>query len=697
MPNAAENMDFMEAGDDQLGKLQAQETDTATVIQINELRQDIVSQLSRAEEEGVISRRDVKKWSNILKEKGGSKREVADIQHQVSAVIEESKRLIAELPGGDKEVDIFKQMSLREKKEYIGNLRKAANDLNGRADKLGELFPDAAEKLKTMRGPERAKYIEELNIRRANVIQYGAFLEKYSRHFSKKSQKEFMDMFKELSISKQSDWLSQFVETQAGPRIKLSERFLKLPLKYKERMREQYGEFSEMSRHDKENVVKKGEEEKAFADKLYGNPDYKYMASKSRKFMKKTFIGADANLRKAMMEMLDKTIKDEAELGKKFEALTPKARNRCTDFMEKDFEEKTKVLDELMVKDYEDRLTPWLKKKVIGESTVSSFMAWFKELDVKGKMAEGPDEKIEGQMVDRIALKARFEDKKEMPEDVQKANAHFYNLGQHERMDLFEKLKRAQAEKKNGAEVSNEDAVTAAVAEKKKAADRKPVGGTVEGVVVGEKGAANEIGAELNEAKVMEEVKKVKEGSGLMKKRIRDKNIGEGLADLAASSDRANQDVYDSARKDKHLSDSKERDLNDQLVKFTGGKMVAGSGHEKARKVKEIDADKLAEGVVREEEIFDWKKDIVNNQGEKARDVFNVQFVDKKSGQKLSGVMGKQKVKEQQKGIQEDITDEVLQRLGMDVANDNAAKKEKVRSIVRKDKLKVDLKEASGF
>jgi hypothetical protein len=680
-------MDFMEAGDDQLKKLQSGETDTATVIEINELRGDIGRQLARAEEEGVISRQDFREWNERLKNSGNSKQEVSGIGHEVSSVIEESKRLIAELPAGDKEVDIFKQMSLKEKKEYLVNLRKAADDLNKRADKLGDLFPDAQEKLKTLEGTERAKYLEELNIRRTNVLKYGSMMEEHAKHFSKKSQGEYMAMFRELSISKQTEWLNAFVETQAKPRIRLSGRYEALPSKIKERIED----FYEMSRHDKERAVTKGEEEKSFADKLYGNPDHKYMASKSRKFMKATFIGADSNLRKAMMGMLEKTIKDEAELGRKFEGLPANVRNGCADFMEKDFEEKTKVLDELLVKDYEDRLNPWLEKKVIGEGTVGSFMGWFKELDVKGKMEEGTDQKLKNQMADRIALMGRFE--KELPDDVRKANAHFYALGHHERMDLFERLKKAQEANKRATEGGNAETKeqSATVAQKKKpeteeSGDGKEI-----------KAEAKESESQLDEAKVLDEAKKVKEQSSLMKKRIRDKNVAEGIAELVVNSDLANQGIYDSARKDKHLQSQKERDLNSKLMEFSGGKAVAESGRKKAKAVREIDLDKIADGVATEDELLKLKNEVINNQGEKARNVFHLQFADRKSGQKLSGAMGRHKVAEQQQDLQDDIADKVAAKMGLDAANDNASGKEKVRSILRKDKLKIDLKEASGF
>jgi hypothetical protein len=686
MDNTAENMDFIEAEDNQLSKLQSGETDTETVIGINELRDDIGRQLAHAEEEGVISKRDVKKWSNILKESGNSKQEVANIQHQVLAVIEESKRLIAELPAGDKEVAIFRHMSIREKREYLTNLRKAADDLNGRADNLGELFPDAVEKLQTLRGVERARYIEELNIRRVNVAKYGTLMEKHAKHFSKKSQKEFMDMFKELSIAKQTDWLSQFEETQAKPRAKLSSRYESLPPKIRERIED----FFEMARHDKEKVVTKAEEENAFADRMYGNPDHKYMSSESRKFMKKTFIGADTNLRKAMMEMLDKTIKDESSIGKKFEKLPPEARNKCSDFNEKSFEDKEKTLDALMVDDYERRLKPWVEKKIIGESTQITFMDWFRELDYNGKMAEGSDAKIKGQMVERIVLKDRFE--KELPADVQKANAHFYSMGQHARMDLFEKLKRAAEPKASAAETgTGEEAAPANdnVVEKRKSPVEKQ-----EGQKAVNDNAVEQT-REVDEATVLEEVKKAKQESSLIKKRVRDENIAEELVDLTTKSDLANQGVYDSTRKDNHLLSQKERDLNEQLVKFSGGKVVAESGHGKAKKVKEVDLNKLEEGVITEDEMLDLKKEAVNNQGEKRRDVFHLQFADRKSGQKLSGAMGRQKVAEQKKGLQNDIADRVAQRMGLKEENADKNKREKVRSIVRKDRLKVDLREAA--
>lgn len=180
-----------------------------------------------------------------------------------------------------------------------------------------------------------------------------------------------------------------------------------------------------------------------------------------------------------------------------------------------------------------------------------------------------------------------------------------------------------------------------------------------------------------------------------MKKKIRDKNIAEGLSDLVVTSDLANQNVFDSSKKDTHLQNENERRLNEKFVSFTGGKMVAESGHGKAKNVKEVDLDKIDEGVVTEDVMLDLKKEIVNNQGEKARNVFHVQFADRKSGQKLSGAVGRQKVMEQQRGLHDEIAEDVQARMVASGEKMDKAKAEKLRRVVEKDKLKVDLKEAA--
>ena len=681
MSYPSENSDFQNPSAEQISQLQNKDTDTASVVEINDMRDKIGDKIARAEAEGVINRTDAQKKRLELDKTVKSKSEVSRLDGEVTRLIDESKQLIGSISGKD-EKELFKLMSIDEKREYVGNLRKQAKDLNSRADDLARFLPGAKEKLATLEGTERARFIEDLNVRRANIAEYAGKLKEYESHFSKETHKEFMNAFAESPVERQKEWLSMFEEKEGKPRRALTIRYEALPSKYRDRIKD----FRQMRRHDKDSQVNKVEEEYQFDRMIDDSGDARYMSVESRDFAKKSFMEAPKQLRAEMKGMLEKHLKKEAELGKRFENLPQKNRARHPNFIELDFEKKEQVLEaEEENGKYEAKLEKEFADGTINKENFNDYMKWFEQQDLPTKKDAGSNEKF---MVKEMGWRRKCRDDfRKLPPEVQKANESFYGKKGHDRLDMLEKLLAAEEAKKSG----NKAAETAGeglkeTAGEKDMPDSKDVKSGAEGSVQNGNNAPDE-------AQIRAEIRNAKESGSLIKKRIRDKNIGEGLANLASSSDLINQGIHVSGRKDKHLKNEKERRINQKLVEHTGGKMVADAGHKKARDVHEVDLNKMADGSMTEDELLKLKRDIVDNQGEKAQNVFNIQLSDRQSGQKLTGAMGKEQVRKQEKALHEDIAKRVAANLESRRGIGKEGMK-KVQAEVEKDDLKVDLKAA---
>jgi len=422
------------------------------------------------------------------------------------------------------------------------------------------------------------------------------------------------------------------------------------------------------------------------------------MSDSDRKSAKEAFRIAPASMRKEMKTKIKDFIGAEAKLGTRYEKLDAQARTDIQsghgDFKNLSFDKKEKALEEVegeggrLNREYKEKLLKEKENKVISEGTFKEYMDWFKNPDrdlaekrlaIKGEVFNWQE------MAPRRQLKQRFET--ELPSEVQAANKHFYDLPGHERRDLFEKLRSEQEQKRLAEKGGKADA-----------AETKPPVKEGIGVVTGDekiiKGADAENDNALDEAEIRDEIKRVKEGSPTLKDKIRNKNIGEGLVDLAVKSDLFNQGVHVSERKDKHLQNEKERRINKKFVLHTGGKMVADTGHNKARKVKEVDLRKMDGGVMTEDQILKFKNVVTDHRGEKAQNVFDTQIVDQASGQKLSGVMGKEQVKKQEKDLKKDMEERVVVSLDEHRRGISKKNREKVQAEIEKDKLKVELKAA---
>ncbi len=728
MPARQKNLEFEDADQEQLDRLESGETNAAEVLNVNNLRRSILGKIRGAAEEGVISRTDAEKLTANLRDTHKSEADVWRVGSEVSQVISESKQLIDRFTGDEpdpKELDMFRDMSLMEKREYVGALIKKADSLTRRAERLEDLLPEEERRLSSLKGVERAKFVEELTERRANVAQYGGMLKGCERHFSPASAERYKAEFRELSVGEQKSWIKLFGETQVKPREILSARFDALPVEYQARA----GKFFDLSRHEKEALVQKLEEERAFDKKVDDSSESRYVSKEARDYAKDSFRAAPAPLRREMTAMLEKHMKAEAELGMRFEKLSSEVQARYPGFVDMAFERKQRILKsldkhEVLRSQYDEILSGALSEKIISMSTYKNRLKWFerKSLDEKRDIVSASDD----DMKSRRKLKERFE--KELPKDIRDLNAHFYELAGHERMELFERLK-AESEKKIGVKaevkesgvVLSRDQLNQMAAKARELAGQKkmelatsmyqtilvydPLNAEAMGFLIamakkkeadvvtpGEsKVAQNDDG--IGDDRIRSSLNEVKRESGVRKltKLI---NVAEGVADLANASDLNNRGEIRSDKKDGHLDGAEARGLNRQLLEHSGGKVKLGRRMEdKARKIQRVDItrlDKMEEG-----DVFSLKSTVVEHSGDSRMKADHIQLVRQDSGQELAGKSGLHAAERMKSNLRRRIATEAEARLrasGQVLSeNDRAKMKEQLDA----DDMKVNLREAA--
>jgi hypothetical protein len=747
MGNAAEQSDdsFESGSEGQIGRLEGEETTEAEVLNVNRLRKTILTKISGAAEEGVISRTDVERLTANLRSTDKSEADVWRVENEVSQVISESKQLIEQFTGdeqGLRELAVFKELSLVEKRDYIGTLRKKAEGLMKRADKLTDLLPEEERRLATLHGAERAQYVEELTDRRANIAEYGWLLERSKRHFSADSMDAFLSQFKDLPVGKQAEWIKLFGETQVKPREKLLARYDALPSDYQKRA----GKFFELSRHEKETAVQRLEEELKFDDAVDKSPQSKYLARAGREYAKESFRMAPASLRRDMTAMLEKHMKAEAELGEKFEKLPAEVQARYPGFIEMDFEKKDGILKNLDKHDglrgeYESMIDRAVGEKLMNQRTRQNYLDWFTRSSLDDK--KNAIALFAQEMLPRKNLKGRFES--ELPKDVQQSNAHFYALGGHERMELFERLK-GEAEKKalaakpeNGESAkeagvfskeqlnqmamkarelagngkrelaaamyqtiliydsANKDALAFLNVSVKQRTVSGGVDGSGGGVDVAAAGVSSGERSDRNggpdDAKIRDSVRAVKQEGGV-KRMLRLVNVAAGVAELAHASDLNSKGEFHSEQKDTHLESEEARALNKQLLEHSGGKMKLGRRSEdKARKIQRIDItrlDKLEDG-----DVTTLKNTVVGHEGDSRNRADHIQLVRQDSGQELAGKSGVHAAEKMTGNLRRKIVakaEEGLRASGQELTEEARAR---IRRQVEEDDLRINLREAA--
>jgi hypothetical protein len=700
MGNTAEDLDFLDPTEAQLEQLEAGSGNTASVIKINDLRAAIGGKIKFAKDEGSISEKDAEQLQQDLERTDTDIQAVYKVGNTVENVIGESKKLLLEFANNEEvdeeELGVFKELTLSEKRAHVEMLQKKLGSLQRRVSKFSEFLPEEQARIKMLKGNERAKYVEELNERRENVAGYAAILEKYRDYFSAQSAEEYMRDFKELALPKQVEWVKVFEATQAKPRMELANRFGALPAKYRESAEGAGGikNFNELSRHDKEALVLKLEEQRDFDADVDFSADSRHMSSKSREFAKEIFGNAGSTLRKDMKVMLKKHMKAEADLSRKFELLPAGVRAAHPDFFELDFEKKEQVLKTLdkegvQLKDkYGQLLRGDLSRRNIGHGTHESFMRWFEERDLMGKKLAVNQEVYESEMLPRRAMRARFE--KEIPQEMRAANTHFYELSRHDRMELFERLKRqVNGDKPAAAAGANGRAIDAGAPATRAAAKEGGGAEHLQQMLF----QALEDGIDIDDAAIKKALKHAKENFS-MKKKVKHLNIAEGLSDLAKKSDLYNRGVTNSQRKDQHLKGEREKQIAEKLVKHSDGSVVAASGNEKSKDLKKVDVTTFGE--MNEEQLLDLKHEVVANEGENGNNVYHLQMIDKKEGRNITGAAGKQRTADMRKGVEIEAAKNAaaaLEQSGGKVLS--RAAKEKLQQAAQKEDFKVNLREAA--
>lgn len=677
----------------------AKKLNAQNVIDINNLRNLIGSQIIKARIDDSISEKDASCLQQELDATQVDKQELWSIGSKVKKLIGESKGLIADFMEevlGAKGLDIdyelkkFKALSLEEKRLYKQSLRMRIEKYRTLYNEILKVTPDQLYRLEKLHGNERERFIRELEQRRASLEVYAGFLRDGKEHFSKESREEFMHDFENLSLPEQQRWINNFNRDFLKPRQALTERYRSLPFAYQKRI----ADFFELSRHEKAAKLDKTESELSFDEIVDNSEESAYVANDAKVFAKEMFRRAEGALGKEMLAMVKKHLKAEADLYRKFVRLPEEVRAQYPDFIQKRFELKQVILDGVakegkeaaaLVKNYSHKLTSQLQQGNIGLQTLMDFERWFGRQKLQAKQHALQDHVFAEQMHERIRLRQAFE---KFSLEAQQENQHFYDLSHHARLELYERLSRTQPI------AAQDEHQTAQLKFFDDGKDDKPVGVT-SAVTPARLTMRPKQHDELQQHALDKAVNEVKSGDSTVRRKIVDLNIATGIADLVRKSDRYNQGVFNSRAKQYHLESRQERELNRELLLFSGGKSVIRQVDGKAERIKNVDLELLGN---KAEERTELREVVLSHPDEKSQqNVHNLQLVTA-AGQQISGDIGKQKVEGKRVEVIDLVAASAVKRLEARTGKSLDEKsRRKIRANLREEDLKVDLKQAAGF
>jgi hypothetical protein len=724
MARSSEQPDKNEFSEAQIRDYADGKSDTASVTQVNDLRDEILKKIAGAENDGIISRTDAVGLRNRLNETKRETSAVSKIDSEVSRVIEDSKSMIREFTGdktGQKEVMFFKELSVEEKRTYLSRLKEEAEGLQKRFEGLKKYMPEADGGFSYKTGIERAKCLEELNCRRDNTYRYADLLDKNRICFSATEVDEQLGGFKDLSVNQQGNWLKDFEDKQLRPREKLVQRYDSLPQDY----REQLVNFSGLNMQEKEAAVEKTEQEIKFNGMVDSSPQSVNISRNSKKYAKEGYRKAPPSLRKEMMDMLFTHFAAEQALFTEFDKQPEEAKRRYPDFVELSFEKKQYIVKSLEKHDdnlrtYDLMLEKAVKDKVMSEATRDKYVSWFKERSLKDK--ETAINGFENEIKPRKELLERFE--KELPDAVKRDNKRFYDLGHQDRMEMLEKLltenakketkeeanePEAKEKKKAGAELSAEQlkAMAARAVNLHQNGKVEQASAMYQTILIYDQDneeaklylsclenkspKKDEKAEDLDDNAVADGIRNAKnEGSMLKKRKLL--SVAGGIAGLVRNSDLSNQGRIHSSDKDTHLDD-KERRLNHKVLEFTGGRVMAGHKHEKAQKIRRVDFNKLQS--MEEGDVGALKDEVLSHQGDKANTAHHIQLEDKKTSREIAGASGVSWSGKAEKALRAEMLSDAQQRLERDSRKLSEIEKARLKAQIEKEDISVDLREAA--
>jgi hypothetical protein len=158
----------------------------------------------------------------------------------------------------------------------------------------------------------------------------------------------------------------------------------------------------------------------------------------------------------------------------------------------------------------------------------------------------------------------------------------------------------------------------------------------------------------LDESAINQALDKAVSGE-LMKNRRKRFTIAGELAERETVSEQKNANTFKATEKKGRLKSEFEKTLNEKLARHTGGeKIIDREGN--AQQVQKVDVRRMNK--VETGEIFTLQRQVTRTRGEKAKNVDNIQFVNKETGQFQNAGNANQQVDD----LKEDLQDEAVAR-----------------------------------
>lgn len=660
---AARNIDNKDIDEGLVEGLAEGQLNSKEVEEMTKIMGGVKDKIQDAELKGILDSRKANELRTRLERNAANKGSVEKIDGEVDVIIGFIRKLkshkdIDEETNVQNEIEEFMAKSPAEQRKYEQGLDKFLPVLDDLYGKIKKLAPERVQEFRNLT-KGKIEFVQNiLKGREANKKAYQDLIDANSDLFSEESKKEWLKEFEDLSSdAEQKRYIAEFQK-----QVEAKKGVMKVFKTFPESLRKKFeARFSKARRAERTVILQEMEralDEEAL-DILNKDPNAKHFSEKERASAMQTFKSLPVEKRTEMFGMLKGMLKYNAEMSKRYEGLDAKTKLEVQEKMgfnnyyELSFEDKTKAvktgeeLGELNAKltiAYTGKLQKAVQQKFMAQATADKFMEEFEDRNSTGKM-EWLALFETSELAPRMQVTQDYEHavREKFPDSPGKQAqllTEFYELGMTGR---YQKLEAILGENLSASlKTKGRHAVSAA--SRQAEISGGPEAATAE--------SSSEEGVE--EALLDQVLEKAVSGE-TMKDRRKRFTIAEELAKRETVSEQKNSNTFKATEKKGRLKTGFEVTLNEKLAKHTeGGMIIDREGN--AQEVQKVDVKRMNKAEMGE--VFNLQRQVTRTRGEKAKNVDNIQFVNRETGQLQNAGNANQQVD----GLKEDLRDEAVSR-----------------------------------
>lgn len=639
------------------------------VEEMTKIMGGVKDKIQDAELKGILDSRRAGELRTRLERNAADKGSVEKIDGEVDVIISFVRKLkghkeIDRETNVQNEIEEFLSKSPSEQRRYEQGLDKYLPVLDDLYGKIKKLAPERVQEFRDLT-KGKIEFVQKiLKDREANKKTYQDLIDANPDLFSEESKKEWMKEFEDLSSdAEQKRYIAEF-QKQVDAKKSVVNTFKAFPEPVRKRFEAGFAKARRAERIVILQDMERALDEEAL-DILNKDPDAKHFSENERASAMKTFRSQKIEDRTKMFGLLRGMLKYNAGMSKKYEGLDAKTKLEIqekmgfSNYYELSFDDKTKAitkgaeLTELNAKlkiAYAGKLQKAVDQKYMAQPTADKFMEEFEERDSSGRMewlALFETAELAPRMqVTRDYHHAVQEKYGDNPAKQTQLLTEFHELGmtgRYKKLEaiLGENLDASLKTKMKARSLHDPSAPSA---------EAGPYSGDFET----ESNATAAAEENADETAINQALDKAVSGE-MMKGRRKRFTIAKELAERETVSEQKNANTFKATEKKSRLKSGFEVTLNEKLANQTEGEMIIDR-EGNAQKIQKVDVRRMNKAETGE--IFSLQREVTRTRGEKAKNVDNIQFVNKETGQFQNAGNAKQQVDD----LKETLQDEAVSR-----------------------------------